>query len=314
MEPNKISKRLQSVIAQLKLMESGDFSKQILRSEYQDKLEECIELINMRTQEFEAGLQRLGCIDIRKSYRYMEQMSLIIDEELIIVGFNMDATELLHIPKNELLQKPFKILLHESSYGDWEILQTLLRKKESIKEPVRLILSLKEGLIMNVDFKVSIVTSETERGFMFTSFEASVLEENYERLAPGKWKNSKNQKNSPDKKIPTPKSISRAEKLRKIIDSNLQGPAPNIQELADELGTNPTQLKRDFKEVYEETYYQYYQNERKTKIKKLVGNPNIPLKQIANNYNFEDYSNFSHSFKRANGVSPKKFRFGKQDD
>ena len=79
---------------------------------------------------------------------------------------------------------------------------------------------------------------------------------------------------------------------------------PGIENMAEQLGISPTKLKSDFKQVYGETLFQYYQQQRMHYAKEVLMSQKIKVQDAAKNLGYETVSKFSAAYKKQFGHSP----------
>ncbi|HEY8896477.1 MAG TPA: helix-turn-helix transcriptional regulator [Niastella sp.] len=80
------------------------------------------------------------------------------------------------------------------------------------------------------------------------------------------------------------------------------------QQLALKVGTNESQLRVAFKQVYKTTINTYLRDIRVTKAKELLENTQLPLHMVAAQTGFNDASVFIKNFKKSTGWTPVKWR------
>jgi AraC-like DNA-binding protein len=98
----------------------------------------------------------------------------------------------------------------------------------------------------------------------------------------------------------------RVEKIREFIQEHYQETLPKIIELAALWHTNECSLKKQFKQHYNCSIYQYYINVRLTKAHQLILQKKYTLQQIANACGYNNYTTFYLAYKKHFGQTPKK--------
>lgn len=98
--------------------------------------------------------------------------------------------------------------------------------------------------------------------------------------------------------------------LRKIEDytRETEGNPVRVNELAAEVGISPGHLMRAFRQSTGQTVHEFVEEIRVARARTLLGNPQLPIKQIAAQLGFGTPSSFSLAFRRATGASPAQFR------
>ncbi|HEX8014403.1 MAG TPA: AraC family transcriptional regulator, partial [Flavobacterium sp.] len=91
----------------------------------------------------------------------------------------------------------------------------------------------------------------------------------------------------------------------------LTEPLPSIKELARQFGTNDFKLKDGFRHFFHTSIYKFYTEQRLKRAYLMIEQTDIPLKNISFMNGFNSYPNFSKSFKKQFGFSPKELGRGK---
>ena len=87
--------------------------------------------------------------------------------------------------------------------------------------------------------------------------------------------------------------------------ANLAEPLPSIKEIARLFGTNDFKLKDGFRYFFHTSVYKFYTEQRLKRAYLMIEQTDIPLKNISFMNGFNSYPNFSKSFKKQFGLSPK---------
>lgn len=74
--------------------------------------------------------------------------------------------------------------------------------------------------------------------------------------------------------------------------------------IAQHVGTNQCYLKKGFKEIFQQTVYEYVQEQRMTKARHLLQASNSTITEIAYSVGYSSLSSFSQAFKNYYGVNP----------
>lgn len=81
-----------------------------------------------------------------------------------------------------------------------------------------------------------------------------------------------------------------------------------LRELSAALEVSPASVSRAFKETFALTPVRYHLGLRHCEARRLLTGTNLPVKEISWRLGFTDQYDFSRSFRRCVGVSPRKFR------
>ncbi len=101
-------------------------------------------------------------------------------------------------------------------------------------------------------------------------------------------------------------NVERIKKARNILIDNLACP-PSLSELAKEIGMNEYNLKIGFKNVYGLPAFKYLQEHRLNYSKKLLGEGQHQVSEIADIIGYKSSSHFIEAFRKKFGNTPKKF-------
>jgi AraC-like DNA-binding protein len=94
------------------------------------------------------------------------------------------------------------------------------------------------------------------------------------------------------------------QKLYDYILAHLEEPLPSLKVLSSKFGTNEHKLKDGFRHFFKTSIYQFYNEERLKRAYFMIEHTGIPLKNISVMNGFNNYPNFSKSFKKQFGFSP----------
>jgi AraC-like DNA-binding protein len=94
------------------------------------------------------------------------------------------------------------------------------------------------------------------------------------------------------------------QKLYDYILAHLEEPLPSLKILSAKFGTNEHKLKDGFRHFFKTSIYQFYNDERLKRAYFMIEHTVIPLKNISGMNGFNNYPNFSKSFKKRFGFPP----------
>ncbi|NLR93635.1 helix-turn-helix transcriptional regulator [Flammeovirga agarivorans] len=101
--------------------------------------------------------------------------------------------------------------------------------------------------------------------------------------------------------------LAAVQRIRYLITENLKV-KPKLKELAKEYGIQSTKLTNIFKELYGQTLYKFYNEQRLLKVKEELENTNKTLTTLAYEYQFSDVNHLSKSYIGYFGVKPSEYR------
>lgn len=97
------------------------------------------------------------------------------------------------------------------------------------------------------------------------------------------------------------------EKAKTLFHENIQNQI-TIEEIAEELGQNPSVFGKTFKNYTGLTPYQYFLHMRINLAKQLLTKPEKTVKEVAYELHFRDQYHFSKLFKSKCGISPSQWK------
>lgn len=93
----------------------------------------------------------------------------------------------------------------------------------------------------------------------------------------------------------------------RILESRLSDP-PSVMELARSVGTHDKRLLRIFRAQLGTTVSAYIRQSRMELARRLLRNDSISIEEVAAQAGFRNAANFSTSFRREEGLSPRQYR------
>lgn len=103
--------------------------------------------------------------------------------------------------------------------------------------------------------------------------------------------------------------IARIFKARGLLVRDLSSP-PTIASLARSVLLSESQLKQSFREMFGLSIYQYFQQARLEKARRLLAENRSTVKEVGYELGFTNIGHFSRLFERAFNIKPKQFQLG----
>jgi AraC-like DNA-binding protein len=98
--------------------------------------------------------------------------------------------------------------------------------------------------------------------------------------------------------------IHRMVRVEAALLENLGQNPPTLEALARQAGISPTKMKRDFKEVYGQPPFEYYQRVRMNKAREMLLSGEYTVKEAGYALGYSNLSNFAYAFKKEFSVLP----------
>lgn len=271
-------------------MAGGNFSSRIPLSSYDDELETLVVLINMVAEEMKESIFHVGYINTHKTNHFITQTTFVLDASFFIKSFTPEVTSFLGYSESELIDRSLAGILTASSM---EELQKVLDESVSLPTTIALDFMPKEHLPVAVSCSIGKLINRSE---IILNLVTPVHKDSY---------NSMGYQDNNDRQIKSRKvNALLIQKLYDYILANLEEPLPSVKVLSNKFGTNEHKLKDGFRHFFKTSIYQFYNEERLKRAYFMIEHTAIPLKNISIMNGFNNYPNFSKSFKKRFGFSP----------
>lgn len=271
-------------------MARGNFNSRIPLSSCDDELETVIVLINMVAEEMKESVFPVGYVNLRKTNQFVAQSTFVLDASFFIKSFTPKINCFLGYVDSDLIDQPLASIITTTSLKQLqEIFDT------GVLLPTTIVLDFisKEHLAVSVSCSIGNVLNRTE---IILNLVTAVGQESY---------NSMVYQNDHERPIKNRKADALLiQKLYDYILGHLDDPLPSLKVLSSQFGTNEHKLKDGFRHFFKTSIYQFYNDERLKRAYFMLEHTAIPLKNISVMNGFNNYPNFSKSFKKRFGFSP----------
>lgn len=271
-------------------MARGNFNSSIPLTNIDGQFETLAVLINMVAEEMRESVFHDGYLNAHHSNQDVNHISILLDENLIIRSFTSETSSCLGFFESELLGQSLGTVLSDTSL---EHLKNAVQESKEKPMPIVLNFMTKESLLVTVSCSLGKLCSRSE---LLLSFNSIVRQNSYSPLA-------KKQESINSSKLRRVDALL-IQKLYDYILAHLEDPLPSIKDLSRQFGTNEYKLKLGFRYFFKTSIYQFYNQERLKRAYFMIEHTVIPLKNIATMNGFNNYPNFSKSFKKHFGISP----------
>ena len=285
-------------------MARGNFNNQIPLSQFDDEMEALVVLLNMVAEELKESVFYSGFVNPFITYKMVTCATFILDENDAIKNVNQGVIDILGYDEIEMVGRPIDSFI-KADFGDIsEQEKKAMKERLFLGEIITLHFVTNKMLIVSAECSISRLSDGTST---VLNFVVPYLED------------SENTEESFDLKLNKHPSLRKADArlMQLVYDyvlANLATPLPSVKELARKFGTNDCKLKDGFKYFFHTSIYQFYTEERLKRAYIMIEQTDIPLKNISFMNGFNTYPNFSRTFKKRYGFSPKEVGRGEVGD
>lgn len=92
--------------------------------------------------------------------------------------------------------------------------------------------------------------------------------------------------------------------VEKLLEECLESPLPSIGAIAKQMALSESTLKRNFKQLYGTSIYEFYLQKKMKRARQLFAERSVPVKEVAYQLGYEKVSNFIQMFKKYYHFSP----------
>lgn len=285
-------------------MARGNFNNQIPLSNYDDEMETLVVLVNMVAEELKESVFHSGFVNPYITHRMVTPATFILDENYCIKNVNQGALDILGYESTEMLSRPIHSFL-KNEFGDMtDEERKAVRERLLLGETITLYFITSKKLIVSGECSISKLSKGRSTVLSFVAPYLQVVEDTEESVEVKLNKHPSLRKTD-------------ARLMQRVYDyilANLAGPLPSVKELARQFGTNDCKLKDGFKYFFHTSIYQFYTEERLKRAYIMIEQTDIPLKSVSFMNGFNTYPNFSRTFKKRFGFSPKELGRGEISD
>jgi AraC-like DNA-binding protein len=283
-------KRIVTIHQMLFEMARGNFNSSIPLSSNDDELETLVVLINMVAEELKESIFHVGYVNTHRTHQFIAQSTFVLDLSFLIKSFTPEVTCFLGYSESELIDLPLAGIITKASL---EQLQEILDSTVSLPITVALDFTPKEHLPVSVSCTIGRLVNSSE---IILNLVTTARQDSYRPMA----NENENEKHTKTRKA----DALLIQKLYDYILAHLEEPLPSLKVLSSEFGTNEHKLKDGFRHFFKTSIYQFYNEERLKRAYYMIEHTTIPLKNISVMNGFNNYPNFSKSFKKRFGFSP----------
>lgn len=275
-------------------MARGNFNTRIPLSSNDEELETLVVLINMVAEEMQESVFQIGYINTHKTLQVTALSTFVLDSSFLIKSFTPEVTSFLGHSESELINLYLADIITTASF---EQFQEVLEANSNLPTTITLDFTPKEYLPISV---ASSIVRLVNRSEIIINLVTPARQDPYSPLLYGKENEKHNKTRKADALL--------IQKLYDYILAHLEEPLPSLKVLSSKFGTNEHKLKDGFRHFFKTSIYQFYNQERLKRAFFMIEHTGIPLKNISVMNGFNNYPNFSKSFKKQFGFSPNELK------
>lgn len=283
-------KQFDQITRLITALANGHYDKRIKVSKLNNKLSTISVLLNMLAGVLKQAVPRLSP---ESNLNYLQHVIFLVGSDLKIRDFNSGALQLF---REEHLEHLNFILDNPSIHLVKEMISS-----QSTENSLLLNFRLKEDLFLTMNSRLTRFQHQELNTYILSAVKT---------ISKNEWSREELLQNSklPKSQFNLTKNKQLIDKLYHYLMDNLDSPLQPIPDIAKELNTNPTLLKRGFKLIHGTTIAQFHREKRLEKAKDLLLDSDTPLAMIAEECGYKSISHFSRAFKKHFGVNPSKSR------
>jgi AraC-like DNA-binding protein len=280
-------------------MARGNFNTRIPLSSNDEELETLVVLINMVAEEMKESVFQIGYINTHKTFQVTALSTFVLDFSFLIKSFTPEVTSFLGHSESELINLSLADIITTVSF---EQLQEVLDANSTLPITITLDFTPKEHLPISIASNIVRLVNRSE---IIINLVTPARQDTYSPLLYGNENEKHNKTRKADALL--------IQKLYDYILAHLEEPLPSLKVLSSKFGTNEHKLKDGFRHFFKTSIYQFYNQERLKRAFFMIEHTGIPLKNISVMNGFNNYPNFSKSFKKQFGFSPNELKRNEVD-
>lgn len=255
-------------------------------SQKQDDITKLAESLNTFAAQMQLTIRKSGYVVPYYTYQNLAHSALILDPDLIVIGFTKDAPAHFGYKSSLLLGISIDSLVHADSKGLWNQIVSDMRHQNDFHTNLQLQFLTASAQIQSSFCSVyRLLGTDNYLLSCVTTTIEEIAELNRNATA----------------------EVSEAQVIQNLyqyIMENLEKPLPTIRELAVLFKTNDFKLKQGFRHFFNSGIHSFYNSERLKRAQLLIQQTDLPLKSVALMSGFQDYGTFSKAFRKKFGFGP----------
>ena len=271
-------------------MAGGNLAVRVEPSGHDDALDKLSHTLGLVAGQLQRLILESGHVNPHYNPTSLVHISIVLDNQFNISGFNHQLLKTLHYEREKLLGLYFGKLLAPQSVELWAEMEIRIPLEEFYHDNRQLVFLTGRQKVLQC---LCTVSRLQPGGHILVNSITTILQE---RVADTVIHNEPIPEKHPDAEV--------IQKLYDYILQNLDDPLPTLRELSILFGTNDYKLKHGFRDLFHTGIYQFFHNQRLQRAHHMIQSGNFSLTEIAFKNGFRSYLNFYKAFKKKYNYAP----------
>lgn len=279
--------RVQEILDFITEITLGNYTYTLPLRHQKDELEQIVLSLNTMVEEIDTSVHQ---INHEKSKEVIENIIFNLDRNLHITSYSDNVTEILRHSKEELLNKPFRILISKDTKLPDDLYKLLALAIES-NHSFKVEFKHHSGYLWIGYGYLHQLVSDGKKTYTLSVFKAvyqnEKLKDELIDQKPGTLKYP-----SEYRSLILQDQRDLIRRLHKYVTKRLDRKLKKLPVIAGEVGGSTSKIKAIFKRAYGDTIYAYHLRKRLEKAYILIKDTNTPINEIGEECGFRSFSHF----------------------
>lgn len=251
-----------------------------------DTLSDIEKLLNQLAQKMKIQLESLEGVIPFYSYQSLTQHTIVLNNKSQIIFFSQEIPSVMEIQKESLIKSQFENIIAPQSKNLWKTVKQEIANESTYYNTLHLI------FISNTNKVIPLfctIFKLYHSDYIFITSITTIIEDLID---------------SEKKELLQSNDQAIIQNIYLYITTHLEEQLPTTKELSKMFGTNEFKLKEIFRNHFNTSIYQFYNDQRLKRAHQMISQTIIPLKEIAYLNGFNDYVIFSKAFKKKYNYAP----------
>jgi AraC-like DNA-binding protein len=255
-----------------------------------DEYDEIIYALTKQGERIRTLVLDEGMVTPYSNFEHLSEFIFVLDSHYRIIDFNFTVVDRLKYRSEALPNLSFETLLTDSSKLIWKAMLQQADMETTFFITTELVFVAFDGL--KLPLFCSITNGKISHLLYVLSAEVVLKDSPFLKHIPCFVSD----------KIKL--ELAAVENIHTYILDHLDAPLPSLKSLALLFGCEEHKVRHGFRQQYDMSIYQFYQEERLKKAYLLISQTDLPLKEISYQCGFSMYLNFYKAFRKKYGFSP----------